>query len=192
MWGRTLAAGILALVMAPGSLLAGQQATDLQLYHQVAQEVRRSPDFTIFDDVNIRIESGVVTLTGDVTRPSKRSDLQRRVTRIEGVREVRNQLQVLPASSYDDELRYRIARAIYGHPTFWGYAAQASPPIHVIVDRGHVRLTGVVRNDVERMLARSIAGTLGAFSLTSELRTDAEVDEQFDEMTRASRGGERR
>ena len=76
---------------------------------------------------------------------------------------------------YDDDLRYRIARAIYGNSTFSHYAAMASPPIHIIVERGHVTLTGVVNSNVERMVARSLATTFGAFSVKSELKTDAEM-----------------
>jgi hyperosmotically inducible protein len=90
---------------------------------------------------------------------------------------VRNELGVLPVSRYDEELRYRIARAIYGNSNFWHYAAMASPPIHIIVERGHVTLTGVVNSNVERMLARSLATTFGAFSVKNELRTDAEMKE---------------
>jgi osmotically-inducible protein OsmY len=82
---------------------------------------------------------------------------------------------VLPVSLFDDELRYRIARAIYGNPSFWQYASMVNPPIHIVVERGHVTLTGVVQNNVDRMLARSLANSFGAFSVTNELRTDAEV-----------------
>ena len=82
---------------------------------------------------------------------------------------------MLPVSPYDDDLRYRIARAIYGNTNFWHYAAMANPPIHIIVERGHVTLTGVVHSNVERMLARSLATTFGAFSVKNELRTDAEM-----------------
>jgi hyperosmotically inducible protein len=81
-------------------------------------------------------------------------------------------------SSYDDQLRQRIARAIYGNPSFWNYAAMARPPIHIIVEGGRVKLTGVVNSNVERMLARSLATGFGELSVESELRTDAEVMNQ--------------
>ena len=70
---------------------------------------------------------------------------------------------MLPVSQFDDELRFRIARAIYGNSSFWNYAAMANPPIHIVVNRGHVTLTGVVNSNVERMLARSLAIGFGAF-----------------------------
>ena len=81
---------------------------------------------------------------------------------------------MLPVSPFDDQLRYRVARAIYGNPSFWNYAAMANPPIHIIVERGHVTLAGVVNSNVERMLARSLATGLGELSVTNALKTDAE------------------
>jgi hyperosmotically inducible protein len=137
--------------------------------------VNTYPQFTIFDDVNARIDQGVVTLTGKVTMPFKRNDIGRRIEKIDGVKEVQNNIDVLPVSNFDEQLRYRVARAIYGNPSFWTYAAMANPPIHVIVENGRVRLTGVVNSNVERMLARSLATGLGELSVESELRTDAEA-----------------
>jgi hyperosmotically inducible protein len=107
--------------------------------------------------------------------PYKKNDIARRVTDVNGVREVMNQLEVLPVSPFDEELRLRIARAIYGNPSFWTYAAMANPPIHIIVEHGKVTLTGVVNSNVERMLARSLATGWGELSVTNYLRTDAEV-----------------
>ena len=92
-----------------------------------------------------------------------------------GVRSVRNDILVLPVSQFDDELRYRVSRAIYGNPTFWNYAAMANPPIHIIVEGGHVTLAGVVNSNVERVLARSLATGLGELSVTNALKTDAEI-----------------
>ena len=69
-------------------------------------------------------------------------------------------------------LRHQIARAIYGNVHFWGYGASANPSIHIIVDRGRVTLTGVVQNDVERMLAASLVNEPGVFSVTNHLQTN--------------------
>jgi hyperosmotically inducible periplasmic protein len=148
----------------------------LQIVNDVSSEVRKYTRFTIFDDVRVGVaQDGVVVLSGKVTMPFKKDDLERIVSRVDGVSGVRNDLGVLPVSPYDDELRYRIARAIYGNTNFWHYAAMANPPIHIIVERGHVTLTGVVNTNVERMLARSLATTFGAFSVKNELKTDAEM-----------------
>ena len=89
---------------------------------------------------------------------------------------------MLPVSFFDDELRFRIARAIYGNPTFWHYAAMANPPIHIVVENGHVTLTGVVNSNVERALARSLATGFGSFSVTNDLKTDAEMKQLMEKI----------
>jgi hyperosmotically inducible periplasmic protein len=148
---------------------------NLQVFNDVAKSVNRYAHFTIFDDVNAKVVDGVVTLSGKVTMPYKRDDIMKRVANIDGVREVRDNIQVLPVSQFDDQLRYQIARAIYGNPNFWNYAIGPNPPIHIVVDHGHVTLTGVVNNDVDRMLARSLVSQFGVMSVKNDLKTDAEM-----------------
>jgi hyperosmotically inducible periplasmic protein len=155
---------------------------DLQVFRGVSKEVLRYSRFTIFDSVHAAVNEGVVTLTGKVTMPFKRTDIEKRVARVDGVREVHNQIEVLPVSIHDDELRHRIARSIYGNSSFWNYAAMANPPIHVIVERGHVTLEGVVNSNVERMLARSLASQHLAFSVTNNLKTDAEMKAELERL----------
>jgi hyperosmotically inducible protein len=154
---------------------AAQDRRDLRVADDIVREVNRYAQYTIFDDVGARVEGGVVTLTGKVTMPFKKTELGKRVKAIDGVEEVQNQIEVLPVSQFDEELRHKIARAIYRNPSFWRYASMANPPIHIIVENGRVTLTGVVNSDVERMLARSLATGWGELSVTSRLRTDAEV-----------------
>lgn len=152
-----------------------QARENLQIFRDVAHQVQTYPNFTVFDDVRANIENGEVTLHGRVTMAFKRDAIERRVSRVDGVRTVRNEIEVLPASLFDDELRVRIARAIYGNPSFTHYASMANPPIHIIVERGRVTLSGVVHSEVERVMARSIASSFGAFAVTNELKTDAEM-----------------
>jgi hyperosmotically inducible protein len=114
--------------------------------------------------------------------PYKRTDIEKRVAKLDGVTEVQNRIEVLPVSMYDDELRVRIARAIYGNSNFWNYASMANPPIHIIVENGHVTLEGVVNNNVDRMLARSLASGFGTFSLKNDLKTDAEVQAELEKL----------
>jgi hyperosmotically inducible protein len=165
---------IVALLGCAG-FASAQDRRDLRLVDDIVHQVNTYSRFTIFDDVNAQIDQGVVTLTGKVTMPFKKNDIGKRISGIDGVREVQNNIDVLPVSIYDDQLRHRIARAIYGNPSFWNYAAMANPPIHIIVEHGRVRLTGVVNSNVERMLARSLATGFGELSVESELRTDAEM-----------------
>jgi len=177
---KTALAIATALAVLGGTAHAKTDRTDYAVFSDVARQVRSYVNFTIFDDVNASVEDGVVTLAGKVTMPFKRDDLARRVSRVDGVREVRNQIQVLPVSGFDNDLRYRIARAIYGNANFWNYAAMVNPPIHIVVDGGRVTLTGVVNSEIDRMLARSLASSFGAFSVTSTLKTDTEVKQELE------------
>jgi osmotically-inducible protein OsmY len=175
MWMRIAAIALVATVTT-SPVWAGQaERKNQQVVRDISRQVTGYTRFTIFDDVDAQVDKGVVTLTGKVTMPYKRKDIERRVSEVEGVSEVHNKIEVLPVSSYDDQLRFRIARAIYGNSTFWRYASMANPPIHIVVNRGHVTLTGVVGSEVERMLARSLATQFGAFSVTNNLKTDAEM-----------------
>lgn len=170
--GLALSAGV-ALASTP-------DRKDLQVFKDVAKSVNRYVHFTIFDDVNANVTDGVVTLSGKVTMPYKRDDIMKRVADVSGVREVRDNIEVLPVSSFDDRLRYQIARSIYNNPNFWNYAIGPNPSIHIIVDHGHVTLTGAVQSEVDRMLARSLVNQFGVMSVKNELRTDAEIKEALE------------
>ena len=170
-----LLASIVGIALLGSTAFAQSDRRDFAIFNDITKEVRGYVHYSVFDDVSASVEDGVVTLVGKVTMPYKRADIEKRVARVDGVARVNNNIDVLPVSQFDDDLRYRIARAIYGNPNFWNYAAMVNPPIHIVVERGHVTLTGVVQSPVERMLARSLASSFGAFSLKNELRTDAEM-----------------
>lgn len=175
-------AAVAAVMLSAGPVFAQSDRTNGQIFRAVSDTVLRYTSYTIFDDVRASVVDGTVTLEGKVTMPFKKKDIEKRVSRIEGVEAVNNRIDVLPVSSYDDELRYRVARAIYGNPSFWNYASMVNPPIHIVVERGRVRLTGVVQSEVDRMLARSLATTFGALSVTNELRTDAEARAELETL----------
>ena len=171
-----MAAVILAAALAvPAHAQAVEDRKDDEVFKDVSETVLGYPQFTIFDDVGASVEGGTVTLVGKVTMPFKRQDIERRVAKIAGVTKVNNRIDVLPVSTFDEELRFSIARAIYGSSAFWQYASMVNPPIHIVVERGRVTLTGVVATEVDRMLARSLASGFGAFSVRSELKTDGEM-----------------
>ena len=180
MFAKLIAAATVVLALSSPAWAADRNR--LQVARDVSKQVLTYPQFSVFDAVHMELDNGVVTLTGRVTMPYKRSDIEKRVAKIDGVRQVVNQIAVLPVSIFDDELRFRIARAIYGNSTFWNYGAMANPPIHVIVENGRVTLDGVVNNEVERMLARSIASSFGAFSVTNDLKTDAEMQQVLEHL----------
>jgi hyperosmotically inducible periplasmic protein len=182
MWGGStmksvFASALVALFVFAASPATAQEAErkDLQVFNDVARQVDRYTQLTIFDSISASVTDGRVQLSGWVTMPYKRDDIEKRVRKVEGIVSVDNQIGVLPVSQFDDDLRFRIARAIYSHSSFWNYAAMVNPPIRVVVNRGHVTLEGVVNSNVERMLARSLASGFGAFEVKNELKTDAEV-----------------
>jgi osmotically-inducible protein OsmY len=178
--GAVAAAVMLTASAARAGSIGDGQRKDFQIFKDVASSVDRYTQFTIFDDVSANVTDGVVTLSGKVTMPYKRDDIAKRVAEVPGVRDVRDEITVLPVSQFDDQLRYRIARSIYNNSNFWNYAIMPNPPIHIVVERGRVTLTGVVQSDVDRMLARSLAAQSGAFSVTNALKTDAEVNGALD------------
>lgn len=165
-----------ALTALLAAAAAAAERRDPQIAADVARSLETNPQLTIFDDISASVDNGVVTLIGKVTAEYKKRDAARVIGRIDGVREVRNAIDVLPASPFDEELRYRAARAIYGNPAFWSYASMPRPPIRIIVERGRVTLTGVVATDVERALARSLATGIGELSVVNELRTERGAD----------------
>ena len=180
MFAKVVATVIVTLAMSAPAWAADRE--DLAIFQDVSRQVLRYPQFTIFDNIQAQVDEGVVTLTGKVTMPYKREDIARRVAKVEGVRQVNNEVTVLPVSMFDDELRLRIARAIYGNSNFWTYGSMVNPPIHIVVENGRVTLEGVVNSNIDRMLARSIASSFDAFSVTSNLKTDAEVEAELERL----------
>lgn len=166
---------VIALTLAPLPA-AASQISDIELADRVAESVRGYVHFGIFDDISIGVDNRAVTLTGRVTMPFKRNDIEARIAKIDGVRSVTNRVEILPVSIYDSELRQRLALAIYGHPTFRHYASMVTPPIHIVVENGKVTLTGAVFSNVEKVLAYSLAQIPGVLSVKNELRTDMKAD----------------
>lgn len=96
-------------------------------------------------------------------------------SRVDGVQQVVDKLEVLPVSGFDDQIRYAAAVRIYNDPLFWNYAIQVNPPIHIVVKHGRVTLTGVVVSEVERRKAEQIARSIfGVLSVENRLRLERE------------------
>ena len=151
------------------SALSSQERADTLVAADVIRTVNGYSRYTVFDDVRVRVEGGAVTLEGKVTMAAKKADIAKLVKDVDGVKSVRNDIGVLPASESDDDLRHRVARAIYGNAAFWQYAAMPNPPIHIVVESGRVTLTGIVRSDAEKALARSLATGHGQASLQCDI-----------------------
>ena len=180
MFTRFIAAAAVLLALSTPAFAA--DPNNLQIFNAIQKQVLGYSHFTIFDSVHTRLNGSVVELTGKVTMPYKRDDIAKRVAKAPGVTQVVNKIEVLPVSMFDDELRLRIARAIYGNANFFGYGSMANPPIHVIVEHGRVTLEGVVNNNVDRMIARSIASSFMAFSVTNNLQTTAEAKADLEKL----------
>lgn len=152
-------------------LTVARGESDADVARTVADHLRRYVLYSIFDDVSVGVEDGKVTLTGEVTAPYKASDLERIAAKVTGVQAVANEVRTLPASSYDDRLRAEIASRLYGDPMFESYALQVPPPIHIVVENGHVTLTGAVGSEVERAKAGFTAREVfGVMSVDNRLK----------------------
>lgn len=148
---------------------------DRVLAELVASRLQRYVFLTIFDDAEVEVDHGVVTLRGRVTMPYKGEAFADLAAHVPGVQEVRNEVHVLPVSRFDDQLRYAVARSIYGHELFARYAIQTNPPVHIIVEHGRITLTGVVFSEVERRTAEAAArSTPWVLSVTNKLRVEME------------------
>ncbi len=146
---------------------------------RISKEVRHElvmlPLYGVFDDLAYSVNGSTVTLTGDVVRPVLKDDAAAAVKSIEGVDKVVNNIKVLPVSPMDDRIRMAVFRAIYGDPTLSPYAVRAVPPIHIIVENGHVTLVGAVGSQADKNIAGVRAnGVPGTFSVTNDLRVTSE------------------
>ncbi len=143
-----------ALLLAPVAALASNTTPvrPAELPDGVRHELVMLPYFTIFDNLSYQVDARVVTLTGQVRDPVLKSDAANVVKRIPGVESVVNHIQVLPVSTFDDSIRLATARAIYGYGPLRRYGLGTLPSIHIIVDNGHVTLTGTVMNSMDRTL----------------------------------------
>lgn len=142
-----------------------------QLKREVRHQLVMLPYYSVFDNLAYRVEGDKVILEGQVVRPTLKSDAEAAVKSIEGVSSVVNNIEVLPLSPMDDQLRRALYRAIYGEPSLsrYGFAAVAS--IHIIVKNGNVTLEGVVDNDADKNLARLRANQVpNVFSVKNNLQ----------------------
>jgi len=135
--------------------------SDADIIKNVRHELVMYPYYTIWDDVSFRVNNGQVELMGAVNQPFKKSDIQHIVQKVPGVTSVTDEVKVLPLSNFDDRLRLQVARAIYSYPNFSRYAIQPLKPIHIIVDNGHITLTGVVSTEADKQLAGIRASSVG-------------------------------
>ena len=175
---------LLLLLSSLSPLGAAEQRTKQDLNRvrsHLAEEVRHRlvllPYYGVFDNLAYQIKDiDTVVLTGQVTRPSLKSDAENAVRKIEGAGKVENQIEVLPLLPSDDRIRVATYVAIYSRPGLDRYAWRAVPPIHIIVKNGNVTLMGVVATEADKNLAGIMAnGVSGVFKVTNDLRIEKDA-----------------
>ena len=175
---RLVSAVLLVLAMWLGSVsraaAAPQKQTEPKAQKNLIKEVRHQlvllPYYSVFDNLVFRVQGSKVILMGQVVRPTLKSDAEAAVKSIEGVTGVENNIEVLPTSPMDDQIRRAVYRAIYGEPALSRYALSAVPSIHIVVKNGNVTLEGVADNENDKNLAGLRAnGVPNVFSVKNNL-----------------------
>ena len=166
---------VLVISLMALSLLSLGQDASARSQERITREVRHEllmlPWFGVFDNIAYKVDGSTVTLYGQVVRPTLKSDAENVVKKIEGVEKVDNQIDVLPPSPMDDELRLKLYRSIYGYPPLEKYALGVQKPIRIIVKNGRVNLEGVVDNETDKNLVTVRANSVpGIFSVTNNLQ----------------------
>ena len=166
----TIAAAVTPIVANPNK--AAEDAA--RTVSKIRKELVTLPFYGVFDNLAFKYEEGVVTLYGQVSRPTLKKDAARVVERVAGVDQVINKVEVLPLSSFDDRIRLAVYRAIYRQPGIDRLSIQAVPPIHIIVKNGNVTLEGVAPNKGDAARAFIAAnGVSGVFSVKNNLRIES-------------------
>src|SRR5579864_4701203 len=170
--------GFLLWILATAGISAqaqGDRRTSRKGEDRIVREVRHElvmlPYYSVFDDLAYKVDGDTVTLFGAVTRPTLKSDAENVVKKIEGVERVVNNIEVLPLSPNDDQIRRAVYRAIYSQPGLDMYSLRAVPTIHIIVKNGNVILTGAVSNQGDKdRVGIAANGVPGVFSVKNEIQ----------------------
>lgn len=154
-----------------------QERSDAQLLKAVRDTILRSVHYGVFDSVGAGVENGVLTLNGSVRRGYTRNEIVDRVSKVEGLRGLRDAITLQSVSQFDDRLRRQLYVQIYGE-RFTHFANPANPPVRIVVDRGRVTLTGSVPSNVDRVMIGHIARDTMAFKVDNRLEVDSERDKE--------------
>ena len=150
----SLTMSVITPAMAAHSARAQRETKSSQnLVREVRHQLLLLPYYSVFDNLVFKVDGDRVTLEGQVTRPTLKSDAGAAIKSIEGVSGVINNIEVLPPSPMDDQLRRALYRAIYGDAVLSKYGWSSMPSIHIIVKNGRVSLEGVVDSESDKNLA---------------------------------------
>lgn len=157
-------------------VVAGPTVADSQLQQKLSKKLaydRVGYYDNAFNYLSLSVTNGVVTLTGDTLWDPPKDSALAIVARTAGVKDVVNNVKVLPTSMFDDSIRLRTARAIYRDSVLGRYATDPVDPIRIVVDNGHVTLYGTVQSTMDKNLAGIRANSVpGAFSVENKLVVD--------------------
>ena len=157
-------------------VVAGETAPDGQLEQKLAKKLaydRVGYYDNAFNYIALSVKDGVVTLSGDTLWDVPKDSALAIVARTPGVKDVVNEVTVLPVSIFDDSIRVRTARAIYRDSVLSRYATDPVHPIRIVVDNGHVTLYGTVECTMDKTIAGIRASSVpGAFSVENKLVVD--------------------
>jgi hyperosmotically inducible protein len=152
--------------------VAGPNVSDKQLEQKLAEKltyVRAGYD-NMFDYFALGVKNGVVMVEGLDRTGVGRDEALADIANMPGVKDVVSNISVAPASTFDEGLRLRAARAIYRDPVLSRYAIDPAQPIRIIVENGHLTLYGAVDSTMDKTVAGMRAGQVfGAFSVENKL-----------------------
>jgi len=131
--------------------------TPQQVLDQARRRLLTCYAYTIYDNVDLKVRGNTLTLSGEVTQPYRKDAIAYSLSHIKGVGAIENLLTVLPLSTYNEDLRARVARAIYDDPYFASYVDAGRLPIHIIVNDAGITLAGCVDSQVDRTRAEGDA-----------------------------------
>jgi osmotically-inducible protein OsmY len=154
-------------------VVAGETVPDSQLQKKLSKQLaydRVGYYDNAFNYLALGVKNGVVTISGDALWDPPKDDALAIVARTPGVKDVVNDMKVLPASQFDDSIRARTARAIYRDSVLGRYATDPVDPIRIVVENGHVTLYGTVQSTMDKTIAGMRASAVpGAFSVENKL-----------------------
>jgi hyperosmotically inducible protein len=145
---------------------------DEQLQQTLADKLRydRVGYGIAFNAITLGVKDGVVTLGGSVRDYPARDSAIAIAETTSGVKDIIDDIEVASTSIFDDELRMKLYRAIYGSPTLRKYEMDPQKPIRIVVDKGKVTLYGVVDSAMDKQIAGTQANSVpGAFSVDNQL-----------------------
>jgi osmotically-inducible protein OsmY len=150
------------------------ERSDAEVRKDAEKAILRYVHYGVFDSVGLGVQDGIVTLAGSVYQPYRKNDIEARVAKVPGVREIRSDVKVQSSSLFDERLRRQIAYQVYGTDRFTNLN-RANPPVRIIVDGGRVTLTGYVNSEVERFLVGQVARDTLAFAVDNQVKLDREA-----------------